>query len=79
MKTPKSKRVIAIIIVVLLLCLYLSTLVFALIDSPYSQELLIISVLATIVLPVLMYGFSLFIKVTNDEPDNPSEDDNQKC
>lgn len=75
MKNPKAKRIIALSVVILLVCLYLSTLVFALIDSPFSHELLMISVMATIVLPVLMYGFTIFIKVTNDEPDDEKQDE----
>ena len=32
-----------------------------------------LSVIATLVVPVLMYGFTLFIKVTNDDPDPTSD------
>jgi hypothetical protein len=54
----QAKRVLALIGVVLLVLLYLSTLVFALLGRDFFQWM-VISVIATIVVPVLiwMYGF----------------------
>ena len=56
----KTKRILALVLVVLLVLLYLSTLVFALLDAPVFTSLLKASIAATILLPVLLYGFLLF-------------------
>lgn len=65
----KSKRIFALISAFLLILLYLSTLIFALIDSPLTNDLLIVSVAATIILPVLLYGLILFGKLNKDPHD----------
>lgn len=59
------KRILALLGAILLAALYVSTLVFALLDSPQSFELLKISVAATILLPVLLYAFVLFARLNH--------------
>lgn len=55
---------------VLLIALYISTLVFALMDSAASVELLKASVAATILLPVLLYMYTLFSdRFHRDDPE----------
>jgi len=66
----KSKRIFAIIVIVLLVGLYGSTLVFALIGSELSRDLLMVSVVATIVLPVLLYAFTMLYRLSNKEEDS---------
>lgn len=57
----KSKRIMALIGAILLVLLYVSTLIFAFIDSVVSQKLLMAAIAATILLPVLViYLFTLF-------------------
>lgn len=56
------KRIMAIAAVVLLLALYASTIVFSLMDSPLAESLLLASLFCTIVLPAVLYGYSLLIK-----------------
>mgnify|MGYP006926457943 CR=1 FL=1 len=63
-----AKRILALIAAVLLFGMYLSTLIFALIGSPHSIDLLWASVACTIVLPVLLYVFRL------TQHDIPSDD-----
>ncbi len=63
----KSKRIFALIIAILLILLYVSTLIFALIDHPVCNELLKISVAATIVLPVLLYAYTLFCRLIHKD------------
>ncbi len=67
----KSKRVLALIGVILLVLLYVSTLVFALIDHPAANDLLKAAVAATILVPVILYGFLLVHRLANrkDEDD----------
>ena len=67
-----AKRILALIAAVLLFGMYLSTLVFALIGSPHSIDLLWASVAWTIVLPVLLYGYMLVFRLT--QHDIPSDD-----
>lgn len=70
----KSKRILALITAVLLIALYVSTLIFALIDHPICNDLLKISVAGTIVLPVLIYAYSLICRLINRD-DDPDHDD----
>ena len=67
-----AKRILALITAVLLFGMYLSTLIFALIGSPHSIDLLWASVACTIVLPVLLYGYMLVFRLTRH--DTPSDD-----
>lgn len=67
-----AKRILALACAVLLFGMYLSTLIFALIGSPHSIDLLWASVACTIILPVLLYGYMLVFKLTrhDDAPDS---------
>ena len=70
----KCVRIVALIGAILLAALYICTLIFALIDTPAASDLLKISVAATIVLPVLLYGFVLFHSLSKkDNEDTPVE------
>ena len=59
----KVKRILALTGVLLLSCLYISTLVFALMGSPVSADVFKASVAATIIIPVLLYGYILTARV----------------
>lgn len=65
----KTKRILALTGAVLLLLLYISTLIFALIDSPLTNELFTAAVGATILIPVLLYGFLLFCRLKDRSQD----------
>lgn len=58
----KLRRILALIGIILLLALYGSTMVFALMDSPLSKGLLMGAVFATIAVPVLLYAILLVAK-----------------
>ena len=63
------KRILAVIGVILLIGMYVCTLIFALIGSPASDDLLKASIAAT----VLLYGFILItrlLKNKNDQNDD---------
>ena len=67
------KRLLAVIGVILLIGMYVCTLIFALIGSPASDDLLKASIAATILIPVLLYGFILItrlLKNKNDQNDD---------
>ncbi len=68
-----SRRVLALLGVVFLILLYLSTFVFALLDAPVFQNLLKASVAATILIPIFIYVFLLFCRLT-DRRDDDSQD-----
>ena len=61
----KTKRILAIIGVVLLVALYGSTLVFAIFDHTKSLGFLKASIACTILLPVLLYAYTLIHKLIN--------------
>lgn len=56
------KRIFAILGVVILVALYVSTLVFALIGSPFAMECLKVSIGFTIVIPVLLWIYIAMFK-----------------
>lgn len=61
----KTKRILAIIGAVLLVALYGSTLVFAIFDHTKSLGFLKASIACTILLPVLLYAYTLIYKLIN--------------
>ncbi len=61
----KAKKFLALLGAVLLAALYISTLVFALSDSPVFSDLLKISVAATILVPVLLYACILAARLNH--------------
>lgn len=58
----KSTRIFAIIGIILLVSLYVSSLVFALIDHPVAAILLKISFIGTIVIPIMLYVYSMVFR-----------------
>lgn len=62
----KYKRPLAIAGVVIILLLYVSTIVFSLIDSPLAQSLLLASLFCTVVVPAVLYGYYVIIKYMKD-------------
>lgn len=71
----KSKRIFALIGAALLICLYGSTIIFAFVDHSASLHLLKASVAATILLPVLLYAYTLAYRLSHkDKPDDTDED-----
>ena len=63
----RHKRLLAMAAAILLLLLYASTIVFALMDSPLSQRLLMASLFCTIVVPSILYGYYVIIKYRKDK------------
>ena len=61
----KTKRILAITGVALLVALYGSTLVFAIFDHTKSLGFLKASIACTILLPVLLYAYTLIHKLIN--------------
>lgn len=57
MNKMTPRRILAIIALVLIACLYAATIVFALIDSPFAKSCLMAALFCTIVVPAVIYGF----------------------
>lgn len=51
----KMKRILALLAVIIIVLLYLSTLVLSFMQSEQSGDLLMASIIATVVIPVLLY------------------------
>lgn len=69
----KSKRIMALIGAILLVLLYVSTLIFAFIDSVVSQKLLMAAIAATILLPVLLYIYTLLSRTSHTDDSDSNE------
>ena len=59
----KVKQILAIILVIFLLGLYVTTLVMAIIDHSETQNLLKASLFATFAFPVLIWAYTLIYKL----------------
>lgn len=71
----KFKRFFALSVVVLLVLLYLSTLIFAIMGNERSVGLFKASVYATVVIPVLIYAYTMiyrFARTKNTGSDSGS-------
>ena len=62
MNILKLKRIGALALVVILLALYITTFILAFLKSPTAQKLFQVSAIATIALPVTLYGYMLIYK-----------------
>ena len=66
----KVKRILALVGVILLVAMYGSTLVFAIIDNSDSMMMFKASIAATIIIPVILWSYTLVFKLVkkDDEP-----------
>ena len=58
----KSKRILALTGAVILITLYVSSIIFALMDSPLAENLLLASLFCTIVIPAVLYGYAVALR-----------------
>lgn len=73
MKKKKSaKQIIAIIGVVLLVGMYVSSLILAIIHSPMALNMLKISLFGTLIIPIIIYFTLMFFKLSKPK-DKPEE------
>ncbi len=66
----KLKRIIAIISVIFLLLLYITTIVLAFIESNFAYQLLQLSIFCTVVIPSIMYAFILAMKWSKNKAES---------
>ncbi len=72
------KRILALIGAGLLVLLYLLTLVFSLMHTPYSTALFKASILATIIIPCLIYGYQLIYRLLKRHGEALAQKDSTK-
>ncbi len=66
----KVKQILAIIGIIVLVGLYVSTIVCALSSSDNFMNLLLASIYATVIIPVLIWAYSFIYKLLIKDPDN---------
>lgn len=64
------KRVFSLIIAILLISMYVLTLVFGLMQNPVTTKLLVASVSATILVPVVLYAYQRIYSIVKGDPDD---------
>lgn len=74
----KARQIIALIGVILLVLLYVSTLVLAIVDKSSSMKLFQTSVIATIIVPVLIWTVTFFMKRNRDDVEEQFKDDSDE-
>lgn len=74
----KVKQILAILLILILIGLYASTIIFAIIGSDKTLVWLQASVYATIVVPVLLWTYGFIYKKVKDakEPEDSSQKEN---
>ena len=68
------KQVFAILLIILLIALYVSTLIFAITDNPHRMHMFAVSIAATIILPVLLYVYTMICRVASGRGTEVSQD-----
>ena len=66
----KVKRILALAGALFLILLYVATLVFALIDHPAASGLFKVSVAGTILIPVLLYAYLMFYRLSHKDDED---------
>ena len=72
----KVKQILALIGVILLVALYVTTLILAITDNSGTMNMFFASVVATIMIPVLIWAYTLIYRLTrgNKDSDEKSTD-----
>ncbi|MCC8044716.1 MAG: hypothetical protein LIP12_04355 [Clostridiales bacterium] len=76
----KIKRIAAMIGVIILVGMYVITLILGLTASPATQNMLMASIVCTVVIPVMLYAMMLVARVLGSSNDkNPPNDENPEA
>lgn len=70
----KIKRILAMLAVLIIALLYLTTLVLSFFQNEQTGELLMISIVATVVLPVLLYIYLWLLRIFGKHENNEQEE-----
>lgn len=75
----KVKQILAILGIVVLVALYLSTLVLAIIDDANTMNLFMASVVATVMLPVLIWAYGFVYRLLKGPKNSlPTQDEDKQ-
>ncbi len=66
-KHSKLLQILAIIGIILILALYAAALICSLLDHPLATSILWSAIFCTIVIPVIVFAFTSFLKATKKE------------
>ena len=66
----KIKRILALLAVAVIILLYLTTLILAFAKSEQAGELLMVSIVATVVIPVLLYIYLWLLRLFRKDDDS---------
>lgn len=66
----KIKRILALLAVAVIILLYLTTLILAFSKSEQAGELLMVSIVATVVIPVLLYIYLWLLRLFRKDDDS---------
>ena len=70
----KLKRILALAAIIILVAMYLSTIVFALSDSPNADAMFKASIFCTVVIPILLYGYMMIYRFVIKKDDRRTAD-----
>lgn len=73
LSVKRVKQILAIICIVLLVGLYLSTLILAITDHTGTMEMFFASVLATVIIPILIWVYAFIYRLVKKNKDEPEE------
>lgn len=62
----KIRRIVAAASAALILLLYILSILFAVIGSPLSRQLLMASIFLSVIIPVILYGFLIYSRNTTE-------------
>jgi len=74
----KFKRIAALIGVIFLIGMYVVTLILGLTASPATQNMLMASIVCTVLIPVLLYAMMLIARVLGHSEDEPPAGNEKK-
>ena len=69
----KLKRILALTAVVIILLLYAATFVLSLLPGDQAKDLLMVSIVATVVIPVLLYIYLWLFKGDGKDQNDPEK------
>ncbi len=70
----KVRRILATMGILLLLGLYVTTLICAIIQTPFAHRLFQASLYGTFVIPVILYAFMIALKISGKDRKNSDDD-----
>jgi len=66
-KNNKTRKLLAIVGIIILVGLYVMAFVFALTENPNSMRMFAVSIVATVIIPVCIYVINMFLKLGQDK------------